>query len=267
MQRQDLLAVLGSPVAHSLSPAMHTAGFHALNLKDRYTYVAIEVQKSEVATFWDTLHFFPFVGFSITFPLKEVIAPLLGQVTPAAKAIAAVNTAYLSNGVWYGDNTDWMGVRGALESVKSLHKGRLLVLGAGGAARAAIYAGQSAGAEVLIANRTSAKGRALAKEFGARFVEQDELQAKDFTHVCNMTTVGMLGSEGSPLREDLLSAEHVVLDAVYKPRETALLKAAKRANAITLSGVTMLLHQGVAQFELFTGHKAPIEAMRQSLSE
>jgi shikimate dehydrogenase len=192
----------------------------------------------------------------------------LDEVDDVGQAIGAVNTVVAREGRLLGSNTDWLGVVRALEQVTELGGKRCLVLGAGGAARAAIFGLQKRGAEVCLMNRNQERGRNLAAEMNCIFVEWQSWDGLEIEILINATPVGMSATrDQSLISAQQLKESMVVLDMVYRPLETRLLKDAVAAGSICVSGMEMLLQQGVAQFEIWTGQKAPVEVMRQALVE
>ena len=258
------VAIFGNPIAHSLSPQMHNAAFNHLGLN--LAFLAFKAKEAvEAAVAIRTLGL---RGASITIPHKEAIIEHLDEVDDVGKAIGAVNTVVVQEGRLLGSNTDWLGVVRALEQVTELRGKRCLVLGAGGAARAAIFGLQNRGAEVCLMNRNQERGQSLAAEMNCTFVEWQSWDGLEIELLVNATPIGMSATRD----QSLISAQHlkenmVVLDMVYRPLETRLLKDATTAGSMCVSGLEMLLQQGVAQFEIWTGLEPPVEVMRQALVE
>lgn len=258
------VAIFGNPVAHSLSPQMHNAAFSHLGLNMAYLAFKVDEAADAVAA----IRTLGLRGASITVPHKERIMGHLNEVDETSRAIGAVNTVLSQGGRLFGSNTDWLGVVQALEQVTELRGKRCLVLGAGGAARAAIYGLQRKDIRVFLINRNETRGRHLAAEMNCTYVQQQSWDQISADIVVNATTVGM-----SATRDQSLVPAHwlqdgmVILDMVYRPVETRLLKDAKAAGCVCISGLDMLLYQGVAQFELWTGKAAPVEVMRGALIE
>jgi shikimate dehydrogenase len=258
------VAIFGNPITHSLSPQMHNAAFNHLGLN--LAFLAFKANKAaEAAVAIRTLGLH---GASITIPHKEAIMEHLDEVDDVGQAIGAVNTVVAQEGRLLGSNTDWLGVVRALEQVTELGGKRCLVLGAGGAARAAIFGLQKRGAEVCLMNRNQERGRSLAVEMNCIFVEWQSWDGLEIELLINATPVGMSATrDQSLISAQQLKESMVVLDMVYRPLETRLLKDAAAAGSICVSGLEMLLQQGVAQFEIWTGHEAPFAVMRQALIE
>lgn len=269
------VGLIGWPVDHSLSPRMQNAAFAALDLD--WEYVLLPVPPGEVEKAVRELAARGFRGVNVTVPHKEAVMPCLSCVTAAARAIGAVNTVVVEkDGRLLGENTDWTGFLTALrESGFDPEGRRALLLGAGGAARAVAYALACSGAPVVVLNRTLERAEALVSDLSA-VVPNSALQAGPLEPavlvreaaradlLVNATSVGMWPHCGeSPWPDDLPMPAHlVVLDLVYRPLETKLLRQAREAGAQGVDGVGMLVHQGARAFEYWTGRPAPVEVMR-----
>mgnify|MGYP001026362246 CR=1 FL=1 len=269
------VSLIGWPVEHSLSPAMQNAAFAALGLD--WEYVLLPVPPGEVASAVQTLAARGFRGANVTVPYKETVIPHLSRLTEAARAIGAVNTIVVEeDGSLTGENTDWTGFLAALRESGFEPQGRgVLLLGAGGAARAVAYALARAGARVVLLNRTPERAKMLVRDLspavpagslGAGPLEPQTLdrEASRADLLVNATSVGMWPRvEESPWPGGLPVPAHlVVFDLVYNPLETALLRQAREAGARTVNGLGMLVHQGALAFERWTGRPAPLEVMR-----
>lgn len=256
------VALFGDPVAHSLSPQMHNAAFLHLGLN--LVYLAFRVEKAAQAV--AAMRALGLKGASVTVPHKETVAIHLDQVDKVAAAIGAVNTLAWRGNRLTGYNTDWLGVVKALEQVTPVVGKRCLILGAGGAARAAVYGLMRERAQVFVSNRSRHRGLQLAAEMGCTFIDWQLWEQQEVELLINATTVGM-----SPRQEQSLVPSHwlnsqlVILDMVYRPLKTRLLQDAEVCGCRTVSGLEMLLYQGVAQFETWTGREAPAEVMRRAL--
>lgn len=261
----DVYGLLGNPVGHSLSPPMQEAAFEAHGVDARY--VTFEPPEAELEAALRGAETLGIAGLNITVPFKQQI---LEVVVPddRANAIGAVNTVdFPGSGPPTGHNTDAEGVRRAFNHHDVDIAGRdAVVVGAGGAGRAAAWALQEGGAEVSIANRTLSRAEDLAEAIGGSAHSLADLTTliEDATLLVNATTVGM-EEDSSPVPRGALHDELAVLDAVYKPLETRLLRDAADCGATTIDGAWMLLYQGAAAFELWTGLEAPIEPMNQAL--
>ena len=258
------VAIFGNPVSHSLSPKMHNAAFNDCGLN--MAYLAFRVEEAADAA--RAMRRLGILGASITVPHKETIMPHLDDLDEVSREIGAVNTVFAQDRGLVGYNTDWLGAVRALEQVTSLSGKSCLIFGAGGAARAAVYGLQRKGVEVLLTNRSEARGRRLAAEMKCSFVNWQSWGQLQVELVINATPVGTSASEEQTLvPRHWLQAGMVVMDMVYRPRKTRLLRYAEAADCLCVSGLDMLLYQGAAQFQIWTGINAPVEVMRKTLIE
>jgi shikimate dehydrogenase len=273
-----LVGLLGYPVKHSLSPTMHNGAFAALNLN--WCYVPLPVPPERLGEAVAGLRALSFVGANVTVPHKQAVMSYLDHVAPEAQAIGAVNTIVVREGRGIGHNTDWQGFLTALNEGGFDPQGKwAVVLGAGGAARAVVYALAQAGAQVTVLNRTPARAQVLVQDFTPLFPSTSlfalpltsqtlgEQVAKAHLLV-NTTLVGMWPeADKSIWPEDLaFPGRLTVFDLVYNPRQTKLLRQAQKSGAKAIGGLGMLVHQGAAAFELWTGEKAPVETMYEAAS-
>lgn len=271
-----LCAVIGHPVGHSLSPAMHNAAFRAAGLN--FVYLAFDV--TDVAACLNGMRALPsFRGLSVTIPHKMAVMPHLDEVTPMARLVGCVNTVTNQGGRLTGSVTDGAGTLRAFAAAEVQLQGqRILFLGAGGAVRAVAYAMALHAAPhcITILGRTPGKVRTLAEDLRrdasvpiATGCLADDLTGSLASHdiIIQGTPVGMHGHDegSSPVPGNLLRPEHVIFDMVYRPRLTPLLKNAVRAGCRTIPGSDMLLHQAIIQFETWTDLPAPVDAMRDAL--
>ncbi len=256
-----LYGVFGDPVAHSLGPAMHNQAFARAGLNA--VYLAFRVR--DLAGAMAGVRGLPMAGVSITIPHKVPVMEYLDEIDPEARAIGAVNTVVNRDGHLMGYNTDSRGALKALgEKIDPVGK-TAAVIGAGGAARAIGYGLVKIGARVLIFNRTPEKGRTLARSLGAEFHGLADLAGLRPDIVINTTPVGMAPARDAMVVDPSgLAPAAVVMDIVYNPVETAFLKAARAAGCRVVDGLTMFVHQGAAQFELWTGRKASLNVMRRA---
>lgn len=264
----SLYGIIGNPVAHSLSPVMHNAAFATLSLNG--IYVPMPVQN--VVDGLKGLAALGFTGVSITVPHKETVMKYLDEIDPVARRIGAVNTllfrSHPDSGaiVSRGFNTDWLGSNLALAEQMKLEDSRILILGAGGAAKAVGFGLVEAGAEVVICNRSKERGQELAQWLGCRFCATDQLAGIQADGLINTTSVGMEPhADAIPIDPDLLAGFSVVMDIVYAPLATTLLKKAAAAGCRTIDGLSMLLYQGAVQFKIWTGKQPPQDVMRDAL--
>ncbi len=255
------LAVLGHPVAHSRSPAMQTAALRVLGLGDEWSYEAIDVAPDGFEELARALSGRGFVGANVTVPHKGAALALADAISETAREIGAANTLGFDGAEIHADNTDAAGLLAALPDSPAGR--RALVLGAGGAARAVVWALVREGAEVEVWNRTELRSRNLCEELGGSPVADPDPAAYDL--VLNSTAVGLRGEDPFvelPLRADALGAGQLVVDMVYGDEPSALLDAARSAGAVTVDGIEILVRQGGLSLEGWTGREAPIDAMR-----
>jgi len=206
-------------------------------------------------------------GFSVTIPHKQAVIKYLDELDPVSKAIGTVNTVIRRDGRLSGYNTDAPGALDAMEVVRKVRGSRMLIVGAGGAARAIAYEAKQRGAVVLVTNRTERKAKNLTSEFGLEHVKTSEVRIARFDILVNATSVGMVPNvNASPVPKEILKGK-IVFDAVYNPRMTKLLRDAKNVGATIISGTEMYLNQAARQFLLYTGEKPDIQLMRTILHE
>ncbi|MEW6144950.1 MAG: shikimate dehydrogenase [Thermodesulfobacteriota bacterium] len=273
-----IYGIFGHPVHHSLSPVMHNSAFSALGLD--CVYVAFDVSPGEIDKAAQAVRILGINGVNITIPHKESIIPHLDKIAPDAELMGAVNTVKNNDGKLTGYNTDVGGFLRAVEEDLGIKPEGLSVLlaGAGGAARAVMSAFCLNGAErIYIANRTYDKGLKMANEFGKRFkkikiepVALDDVKAvraklAEADILVNSTSAGMEGRETIDLPLDALKETAAVYDLVYKPKETPLVKEARRLGRRASGGLGMLLYQGALSFEIWTGRDAPVGVMRKAI--
>ena len=259
-RRTRIYGVIGNPVNHSLSPLMQNAAF--AERKIDAVYLPFEVRN--LAEFVQSAKPLGISGFSVTIPHKQGILRYLDFCDPLAAEIGAVNTVVLRGARLYGYNTDYVGVLRALESRLSLRSSRVLLVGAGGAARAAAFAIARSGADVAIWARRSRQSRALARACGGRAIERAAMRREFFDAIVNCTPVGLHAGDGSPLQPGELNCR-LVMEMIYRPRVTPLLRLAARRGIAVISGVEMFLGQGAAQYEIWTGERAPEKVMRSAV--
>jgi 3-dehydroquinate dehydratase/shikimate dehydrogenase len=258
-RRTRVYGVVGNPISHSLSPLMHNAAFVARHINA----VLLPFLVGDLKDFLASCPALGVKGFAVTLPHKQAIISHLGGCDPLAARIGAVNTVVVrGNSGLYGYNTDYVGVLRALSSRVQLKGSRVLLLGAGGAARAAAFALVEAGAIVSICARREAKAAILARAAGAAVIARRNLKREFFDAMINATPVGMHHADESPLRAEELNCR-VVMDMIYRPMRTKLLKIAERRGLETVSGAEMFVAQGIAQWEIWMGERAPAETMRK----
>ncbi|HAL56560.1 MAG TPA: shikimate dehydrogenase [Bacteroidetes bacterium] len=270
--------VIGHPIAHSLSPLMHNAAFKVLGLEA--TYGAFDVEPASLRRSLEVFKSKGFAGLNITIPLKEDMLALAEEVTEEARAIGAVNTVLFRDGKVFGFNTDAFGISKSLEEFRGeLAARNMLVLGAGGSARAVVYTllNDFSPNELIVASRTVKRADELASRFvpsEASKIRTLDLQDPAFadtfkscTLIVNCTPVGMSPNvEASPLGDPaLIHSKQIVMDLIYTPLKTTLLAAADKVGARTISGVEMLLQQGARSFEIWTERQMPVDQIRPVL--
>ena len=258
------LAVLGHPVAHSRSPAMHNAALAELGIAGEWIYEAIDVAPDGFEPLVRGLPEQGFVGVNVTVPHKGAAIAVAETLSETAREIGAANTLSFAGGEVRADNTDAEGLLAALPAPPS---GRALVLGAGGAARAVVWALAREGAEVDVWNRTALRSRHLCEELGGSPVADPDPSA--YGLIVNSTAVGLGGEdpfEELPLRRDGFAPQQVVVDMVYGEEPTALSRAAAEAGAATVDGIEILVQQGALSLRIWTGLEPPIAAMRAAAS-
>jgi shikimate dehydrogenase len=259
-----LYGILGNPVTHSLSPAMHNAALTASDIDAVY----LPFPAPDIAAAVTGIRGLGIQGLSVTIPHKETVMALLDSIDPVAKKIGAVNTVINTNGILTGLNTDWLGATRALEEEIDLDGAKAVILGAGGSARAIGFGLLERGAGFVLCSRTESRGRALADELGCPWISLADSEQLSGDILINATSVGMVPDvEKSPLPEGIVSRFQVVMDIVYAPMKTRLLQEAEANECKIINGLEMLLYQGVAQFELWTGKPAPVVVMREALQE
>lgn len=265
-EKIPLVAVLGSPVAHSKSPLLH--GFWLKQFGIQGHYVPIDVMAADLEQVLQTLPKMGFVGANVTLPHKEKILSIADQISDRAALIGAANTlVFQPDGKIYADNTDGYGF---IENIRQhapnwqAKDGPALVLGAGGAARAIVSALLEAGApEVRISNRTRARADQIKSDFGGRVGVVDWVKAGaeiEYAHTfVNTTSLGMTGKSALTVSLDKLNPETLVTDIVYSPLETELLKAARSKGCRVVDGLGMLIHQAVPGFQRWFGQKPVVD--------
>ena len=274
------LGIFGWPVAHSKSPQMHQSAASALGIELRYE--RFEVAPDDLADAVERKHEAGIDGYNLTVPHKEAIMALIDEVAPAARAIGAVNTVVRVDGRYIGHNTDAPGlVRSLEEAGVQVGDARVVVVGAGGAARAAVVGLANAGAsEVTVLSRRPEQGEALVRSLGAHVecaldaapLSEASWSFETATLLVQATSATLESNPGAfafaaALPIDALPAEAAVVDMVYKPLKTSVLTRAEERGLSIVDGLGMLLHQGAIAFEMWTGFEPPLDVMRSALND
>jgi shikimate dehydrogenase len=265
--RTELYGVIGNPVQHSLSPMIHNDVFKRMGRNA--VYLAFEVKNLEEALIG--IRGLEVKGVSVTIPFKTEVVPFLDKVEGLANKIGAVNTIVNRGGKLIGYNTDCDAALGALEEKMNLRGKKVVLLGAGGAARAIGFGLKGKGCQFIISNRSKKRGERLSKELGCDYLPISSLarmKAGDFESdvVVNATSLGMVPRDGeTPIPKKLLKEGMMVMDIVYQPLQTRLLREAKEKGCLTINGLEMFIRQGVAQIEIWTGERLEIKQIRKDL--
>ncbi|GAB6904671.1 Shikimate dehydrogenase [Desulfosarcina cetonica] len=260
--RTAVYGVIGDPVGHSLSPLMHNAAFHAIGVDGVYVAFPVKDLAGAVAGM-RALHL---GGISVTLPHKVAIMDLLDEVEPTARRIGAVNTVVNADGRLVGFNSDSPGAMTALMEQTPIDGKQVAVLGAGGAARAVAYGVKLHGGRLLIVNRDTAKGGRLAAELDGDCMAPADFTGDGIDILINTTPLGMTPDvDRTPVSDDCLRPGMTVMDIVYNPLETRLLRTARAIGCRVVDGVAMFVHQGAIQFERWTGKTAPVQLMRSTV--
>ena len=258
----QLYGVFGNPVRHSLSPVIHNGVFRRMGLNA--VYLAFEVQNLAEAI--SGIRGLGIRGVSVTIPFKTAVIPYLDQLEEVAGKIQAVNTISHEEGRLIGHNTDWRGAMGALEEKIDLRNKKVLLLGAGGAARAIAFGLKERGCRVFVHNRSLARGKELAEAMGFVCPPAGAIRGLDVQVIINATSVGMIPrEEETPWPRELIKEGTVVMDIVYQPLRTKFLREAEERGCRTIDGLEMLARQGAAQIEIWTGMKPDIPSIKGDL--
>jgi shikimate dehydrogenase len=277
--RTKFVGIIGFPIRHSLSPVMHNAAFESMGLD--YCYIPLEVEPRRMRPAVTALRSLGFCGFNVTIPHKRHIIAVLNRLSPEARLIGAVNTVEIRPGRLIGHNTDGRGfIRAFVEETgESVAGKRVLILGAGGAARAIAFQwAMEGGGSVTIANRSSVRAAELVRDLREPPVrcsaavlpwKEASLEAgvRQADIIINATSVGMKPDDLPLLPPNVFKAGQIVCDLIYNPPATLLLKQAQSAGAKALNGLGMLVHQGALAFEIWTGQRPPIHVMREALRQ
>lgn len=262
-----LYGIIGNPVAHSFSPAMHSRAFQALGINA--FYLPFPIEPGDLAQVPQAFRIASVQGFNVTVPFKEKIGQYLDVLSEEARALGSVNTVWQEEGIWHGHSTDGPGfVRGLTERGWDPAGLDVTLLGAGGSAKAIAFSLLKAGAAKLhLVNRTEAKAEQLAQDLNKTFGDQRVLVGlpKGADLLVNCTSVG-LKDTSTPLERGELRRFKRVVDIIYNPPQTRLLQDAQDLGLEWDNGLAMLLYQGVEAFEIWTGQKAPVQLMKETLA-
>lgn len=263
-----VFGVMGDPIGHSLSPAIHNASFKSLSFPG--VYLPFHISESDFSTAIEAYQSIPVMGYSVTIPHKESAFRFATTSSDLVKQIGAANTLVKTGNGFHAENTDATGIIAAIKNKlgETLDNREVLILGAGGVSRAAVFALKKAGCSVKVCNRSSERAEKLASEAGVAFMPWS--QRHDFKSglLVNCTSVGMHPNENdSPWDANCFTKDLVAFDTVYNPIETRFLRDAAQAGAIVIDGVEMFVCQAAEQFNLFTSFNAPLDVMRKTVLE
>ena len=277
--RTKVCALIGDPVEHSLSPIIQNAAFRSLDLD--YVYVVFNVKSGDLREAVYGVKALGICGLNVTMPHKTAIIPYLDELDETARKTGSVNTVLNNNGRLVGYTTDGVGALNALKhaGVDPSDK-RIVILGAGGASRSISFTLAEHASELVILNRTFSKAKALKDAIRKALGDRAKVRALPLTDenlsveladadiLINATSVGMKPNENeTPVKQIYLRGDLVVFDLIYEPLETRLLREAKSIGAKVVDGLSMLVHQGAASFEIWTGVKAPVNVMMKAALE
>jgi len=258
----QIYGIIGNPVRHSLSPVLHNGALRRMGLNG--AYLVFEVNHLEDAL--RGIRGLGIRGVSVTIPYKTRVIPFLDEIEGVAKKIGAVNTISNKEGRLIGCNTDWLGAVEALEEKIDLQGKRVALLGAGGAARAIAYGLKERGCRVFLFNRSPEKAAELGKELGFPYGPLSSVEKLDVEILINATPIGMFPQDGeSPLPKEILQEGMTVMDIVYRPLRTKLLREAEERGCRVINGLEMLARQGALQIEVWTGTKPGVEDIKKDL--
>jgi shikimate dehydrogenase len=260
----ETYALFGNPVTHSLSPLMHNAAYEKMGIDARYLSFCVADAGEAVAKIREM----DIRGASVTLPFKSDIMRHLDGVDDSARAIGAVNTVMNRGGRLWGHNTDWLGLVEDLQECLQIQGKTFAILGTGGTARAAVFGILKEGGTPWVAGRSLEKAERLAAEFHCGFLPLQEIGEFRANCLINTTPVGMFpDTAASPVGREILPRFGLVVDVIYNPPETRLLREAREAGCAVLSGVGMFVRQGAEQIRRWTGMEPPLAFMREIVLE
>jgi shikimate dehydrogenase len=271
------LFVIGHPVSHSLSPDMHNAALKELNLDREYHYEKLDIQKEDLKDFITKIRTREVFGANVTIPHKIEVIRHMDELTTQAQEIGAVNTIYFENNKVIGHNTDGIGCIKAFEEYNiNLKNKRIVIIGAGGASRAVCNSLATKTLEkIILLNIDLEMAKTLADEvtlktkklIGYHLIENSDIYLRAADIIINCTPMGMKGELENeiPIKENLLDKSQIIMDLVYNPLWTKFMLNARDTGCTTIDGTKMLVYQGAAAFEIWTGQKAPIQVMQNKV--
>ncbi|MCT4535760.1 shikimate dehydrogenase [Halodesulfovibrio sp.] len=263
---EKLYAIIGHPLGHTMSPALHNSGFNMFSLPA--VYMAFPTPPEKLADFMTAFRTLPIHGASVTIPHKETVMQYVDRITPRAAKVGAVNTLFWDNETLVGDNTDVLGFLAPLTQDDSTFR-HALILGAGGAAKAVLAGLHELNVQqVTICNRTAERAQHLAEQFAVEYVDWEKRGTVEADLVINTTPMGMSGEhvEKTPYPPEMFRNEGVAYDLVYNPLKTTFLRDAEKAGWKTIDGLHMFAAQGAEQFRLWTEKDIPLEHIRTLIS-
>ena len=263
-----VFGVLGDPIGHSLSPVLHNSAMQKIGFDG--VYLPIRVTRDQLPQMLDDFQWLDVQGYSVTIPHKEAVLAKYPQCEEIVTQIGAANTLFRVDGQWQSDNTDFSAaidsLQLALQPGDSLDGKRILMLGAGGVARAIGLGVTRRGAVLTIASRTADRAKALAESLACRHITWENRGSEFADILINCTPVGMYPAiNETPFQSNWMRDEMIVFDTIYNPENTLLLKEAREHRCRTVSGVEMFVRQAAAQFTRFTGQPAPLEMLKETL--
>lgn len=260
--KTGLYAVIGDPVSHSLSPVMHNSAFQYIGYNGVYLAFHVKEISSAVAG----IKSLGIKGVSVTIPHKQAIMQYLDEIDEKALNIGAVNTVYHKEGKLIGFNSDCLGAMSALKEKTDIQGKQVVMIGAGGAARAIGFGIIAEGGDLTILNKFEDEGKLLANDLGVNYYPMSHFERMECHILINATPLGMTPDiESTPVSQNNLHKDIVVMDIVYNPLKTRLLREAEHAGCTTVDGISMFIYQGAFQFELWTGQKAPLDIMKNAV--
>lgn len=270
-----ITGVIGHPIEHSMSPPMHNNAYKQLNMD--YVYVAFHVQPEDIEKLITSAKTLGIRGLNVTIPHKTTIIPYLDEIDETAKKIGAVNTIQFKDNKAKGYNTDGIGAIKSIQEYTTLQDKNILILGAGGASKAISFSLINENINSLtIANRTKENAEQLIENIKKQTnftkiqyhtINDVDTIIKDMDIIINTTPIGMYPHHEvkPPIKTDNINKNHIVMDIIYNPLETQLLKQSKENGAQTINGTSMLINQGLVSFEIFTGEKATYKSFEEAL--